>query len=160
MHLDTGTKYVVIDGQIVETDALRIAEKIHDYDHNLNLICADPDTASFSTAPFMVVCRNTDGSYYCVLEAWQLDDRILERLYNSDQRKSNVMDKLESAEARHRKLKEDRYKERVGDGLEMGITALKSGKSTYSFKNEDGEHVEMRDSSPINAVIDRAKKSF
>lgn len=160
MHLDTGNKYVVIDNQIVETDSLRIAQKIHDYDHNLNLICADPDTASFSTSPFMVVCRKPDGTYYCVLEAWTLDDRILERLHSADQRKSNVMDKILSMEERQRKLKEDRYKEQIGDGLDMGITALKSGKSTYSFKNAEGDHVDMRDSSPMQVVKNKGKKSF
>ena len=160
MYLDTGSKYVVIDGAIVETDALRIAEKIHQYDRNLNLICLSPDELSLTSAPFMVVCRKPDGSYYKVLESWTLDDRIIERLYASDQRKSNVMDTILNMEERQRKLAQDRYQERIGDGLDMGIAALKSEKSTFSFKNEEGDHVEMRDSSPLQVVKNRNKKSF
>ena len=108
----------------------------------------------------MVICRKPDGSYYKVLESWTLDDRIIERLYASDQRKSNVMDTILNMEERQRKLAQDRYQERIGDGLDMGIAALKSEKSTFSFKNEEGDHVDMRDSSPLQVVKNRNKKSF
>lgn len=158
MYLDVGKKYVLIDGALVETDALRIAEKVRDYDHNLQLICLMPDEGTLASEPYMVICRKPDGSYYKVLGAWELDDRILERLQRSDQRKFDQIKTLESMEAKQAKLKEDRYREIIDPILEMGKAALKSEKSSFSYRRDNGDLVQLNDDGPV--TVNKNKKSF
>ena len=67
-------RHVVVDGCIVERDALRIAEAIKDYDENLELLCFDG--TDLSKEPFVVACRRQDGTLYPVLRAWELNDLI------------------------------------------------------------------------------------
>ena len=44
--------FVIVDGQIVERDALNIAERINEYDDKLTLVCLDPSKAEINDAPF------------------------------------------------------------------------------------------------------------
>lgn len=153
-------EYIVVDGNIVERDAYRIVERIHEYDENLSVIVLDPETANLSDAPFLVVELKPDGTYQRVIEAWQLDERILERLWAADQRKFDSLETLAKLEMKKKKDTEDRYREAIGDGLEMAVAALKSEKSTFSFENKEGDLITLKDDSPNKPSVNNSKKSF
>ena len=59
--LDVGSEYINVDGNLVEADALRVAEAVRDYDENLCIICIDPNTSDINDAPFIVAQRCPDG---------------------------------------------------------------------------------------------------
>jgi len=93
IYFDPGHgQYVVLDGVIVERDALYIAEKINDYDPDLQLICLESEAlASIHDAPFLVIRDRGNGVFERVLEAWELDDRIIERLFTADCARNNPL---------------------------------------------------------------------
>lgn len=160
-YFDPGNgKFVAVDGCLVDRDCLHIAEKIQDYDPNLQLIALDPDDlhASFTSAPFMVIRHKGDGTYERVLEAWELDDRILERLWLADGTKNNQLDQLVSLEAVKKKEQDDANKEKMWQNHELFAGAMRNPKSSFSYKNEEGTLVTIKDNEGV--VKDKGRQSF
>lgn len=156
-----GKKHHLIDGMLVEDDALKIATAIKDYDPKLTLICADPTDpdVKFTSAPFMVVYETQPGIFEKVLEAWQLDDRILHRIWVSDYTKNDQLQIIEDMEARFKKEQEDALKEKQGDKIDMAVAALKNPKSSFSYHREEtGDLITVNDHGP--ATVNKGKKSF
>lgn len=135
-YYDPGTgNHVVLDGQVVERDALRIAETIRDYDPNLVLLCLDPERAEgISDEPFVIAERGKDGILRPVLRAWVLNDQILERLYNCDTHRHNVYNALVSSEERQRKVVQDRYQEKREEIKDV-VAHIATMKSRYTVKD-------------------------
>lgn len=144
--------FLVIDGHIVERDALRIAEKIADYDPALRLVCLDNEGfESVRDAPFMVVRDNGHGTVERVLEAWTLDDRIIERIWAADNSKHDILAKLVAEENRLKKDREDKEREEREANVELMAAAVTNKKSSFQFHNREGELVKIHD--------DRGKES-
>lgn len=135
---DPGTgRHVVVDGNIVERDALRIAEKIRDYDENLVLLCLNPERAEGITdEPFVVAERGVDGVLRPVLRAWVLDESLLERLYNSDTHKHNVFNGLVSLEEQQRRATEYKYQEQRGEIRDV-VQHIAGMKSKYTVRDSN-----------------------
>jgi len=148
-YYDPGTgDWLVVDGQIVERDALRIAEKIADYDPNLVLMCLTDDMADFSDAPFVLCERRPNGVLHKVFEAWQLDDRIIERIYAADQQRFDPLKKIESMEEKKKKEAESRYREKMDENLDILMTVVKHRKSTFTVENHQGDLVRVNEDGP------------
>lgn len=155
-----GKKHHLIDGVFVEDDALKIAQQIHDYDPKLTLICLDPNDpdVKFTSAPFMVIQEMPDGTYEKVLEAWELDARVLQRVWAADFTKANQLEAMDAMEARFKKEQEDQRREAIGAKTEMAIAAFKNPTSSFSFvKEETGDLVTIHDRGP--KTLNKAKKS-
>jgi hypothetical protein len=154
--MQTGTNWfdpgngnlLVVDGQIVERDALRIAEAIKDYDESL-----DPDLADVNEAPF-IVCerRKTDGALIRVMEAWELDERILERIYAADTQRSDVLLGLEKKEVQMRRDQQSRYQEKRDANKDLVESIVKNMKSKYTFE-KDGKKVTLYDDRPAESEV-------
>lgn len=140
MDLNIGLKEtIVVDGAIVEKDALRIAEAVEALDPNLKILCLDPATAGVNDAPFMVVELCTDGVWRRVFSAWELDQRILDRLHMADKFKGNdAMAMIEAAEARYRNAEHQRFEEQALERQDLVASIVRSKKSSFTFKNEEG----------------------
>jgi len=145
---DPNTGYVVIDGQIVEKDALRVAEELKKYDPNLEVICVDPAHSDINDAPF-IICEYVNGVFKRVFECWQLDDRVLDRIKFADTHKTDILAELDKTN----KVRYDRKQARFRDIMEANkdlvshVVAMK--KSRYSFKDRDtGEKVTIFDDRP------------
>lgn len=142
--------FLVIDGHIVERDALRIAEKIKEFDPNLELLCLDPDyIPDVNEAPF-VVCEYVNGVFKRVLEAWTLDDTILQRLQYA---RNFTIDELCKKVDDLKQVQYDRVKSKYKDAaaLRQDLTAhiVDNRTSRYSFKDEEtGEKVTIFDDRP------------
>ena len=156
--LNDGKQYIQLGNVLVEKDAMGIAQAIKDYDPDLDLICLDPNSAAFTSAPFMVVWRSPQGHYEKVLEAWELDRRILERLYVADQHKTDTLATIEQWEERNRKLSQSRYEEKLGDNNQLLEAAITNKKSSFTFDNEQGDRVKINDVGPVEK--NNNKKSF
>ena len=148
-YFDPGTgDFLVVDGNIVERDALRIAEAIKDYDENLELLCLTPENAMVNEAPFIVCERKHDGSLVRVLEAWELDDRILERIYNSDTRRRDVLSDLLRKESEIERQLNNRYQEKREANMDLVMHVAANKKSSYSFENDTGDKITFYDDKP------------
>lgn len=161
MDFDPGNgNFLVVDGQIVERDALHIAEKIQDYDPDLQLLCLDPDNlhAHVTDAPFVVVRRRDDGRYERVLEAWQLDDRIIERIWAADSARNNQLEQLIALENKKKKEKEDADREVMMQNHELFRAALANPKSEFSFENKEGDLVTISDTEGVKK--NKGRQSF
>lgn len=158
--LDDGKNYLEMGGVLVEQDALRVAQAIHDYDENLEVICLDPNNPNVkcTSAPFMVMQKMPNGTYQKVLEAWTLDDRIIERIWAADQHKNSQFQTLAQMEKAAREGAQKRYQEALDISHEITAAVLKSSQSSYSFKNKQGDKVKLSDFE--QPVINDAKKSF
>lgn len=158
---DPGTgNFLMVDGAIVERDALYIAEKLQDYDPDLVVLCLDPENlhAQFTDAPFVVCRRLPNGQYQRVLEAWKLDDTVLERVYLADSHRNNQLDLLVKMEEQKKREKEAADKAKMDENHLMLAAAIRNPKSTFTFKNDEGEKVTVHETEGVKK--DNGKKSF
>ena len=141
--------FLVVDGNIVERDALRVAEAIRDYDENLTLLCLNPERAEDITdEPFIVAEKGKDGVLRPVLRAWKLDDEILRRLYNSDTVRNDVFNALESAEETQRKRTAQRYQEWREEAQDI-VQHIAGMRSRYSVRDSNtGDLITFYDDRP------------
>lgn len=158
--LDDGKNYIDMGNCLVEADALRVVQAIRDYDENLEVICLNPSdpNVKITDAPFVVLQRMGNGTYQKVLEAWELDDRILERVWAADQHRNNQFQTLEQMEKAAREGSDKRYREALDMANEVALSIVASKASSYSFKNREGDKVKLHESE--RPTINDAKKSF
>jgi len=141
--------YAILAGQIVEKDALRIAEAIAEYDPNLYLLYVDPDhTDGLAEAPYMVAEKCKDGHMRPVLTAWELDNRLLERIRMADTQKFMTYDDLLKFEQKARDDTAARYKERRLETADK-VAHIMGIKSHYTVKDDQtGEIIHFYDDRP------------
>lgn len=133
--LDVGSEYVNVDGQLVERDALRIAEAIRDYDENLCIICVDPATSDINDAPFIIAQRCPDGVLRRVFECWELNNTVLERIEAADTTRHDIQAYIEFKNAEARKESRMRYQEKRLEIQDIGASLLKHRKSSFSYRD-------------------------
>lgn len=133
------------DGSLVESDVLRIAEKIAEYDDNLRLKYCPPSVADMTDAPYALFERCRDGIERLVFYIWELDDRILERIYLADNAHRNVMDEVEKANEKVKADIQRRYEEKVAEDADILKSFLNSPKGRWSFNQPDGTKITLDD---------------
>lgn len=142
--------FIAIDGHVVERDTLRIAEKIKEFDPNLEILCLDPDyIADVNEAPFVIV-EYVNGTFKRVMEAWTLDDQILHRLHFARNRTvEELTQKYEDLKKVQYDRQQSRYKEEKALKKDLVKHIVSDKHSSYSFKDEDtGEKVTIYDDRP------------
>lgn len=139
----------IADGVYVERDTLRIAEKIQEYDANLRLkYCANPE--SLSDAPYKLVELCPDGIERVVFDIWELDDRVIERLYAADTRYQDIQAMLEGTNAAAKADAKRRYKELQDEATDIAKSIVKSAKDTYKVQDPyTGNKLIIRENLPV-----------
>lgn len=140
---DAGNGYVVVEGQVVEKDALRVAEALKQYDPNLEVICRDPSQSEVNEAPF-IICEYVGGVFKRIFETWTLDDRVLDRIKMADSQKFDILtDLIKSNEVNYQR-RQQRFRDILDEKKDLvsHVAAMKRNK--YSFKDQQtGEKVTM-----------------
>jgi hypothetical protein len=158
-YYDPGTgPFVVIDGMLVERDALNIAERVSEYDPRLAIMCADPEKSGLNDAPFLLIWENNQGVWERVFEFWELDERVLERVWAADQQKFDGLARLESMEDQIRKQRESRYREVREENKEKMLAAVVNKSSSFSIHNDEGDLIKIHENAPRE--INKGKRSF
>ena len=148
MKLDTNRELIEVDGMLVESDALRVAEALKAYDPNLEIICVDPDKAEVNEAPFLI-CEYVNGVFKRIFETWSLDDRVLDRIKLSDTQSNDILLNIDKTNEVNYARKQARFKDILGQHNDLTLHIIKDKKSRYSFKDEEtGEKVTMFDDRP------------
>lgn len=122
----------------VEGDALRVAEKINEYDENLRVQFLERPE-KIDDAPYRVIETCKDGVDRVVLHAWKLDDTVLERIYNADNQKHDLDAIITGKNIKARANEQSRYEERVAEAHDIAAHVLKSPKQSYTVK--DGKNI-------------------
>lgn len=134
------------DGTLVERDVLNIVERIRDYDSNLRVKYVDPSRAKPGDAPYRIteVCR--DGLERVVFSVWELDERVLERLYAADTNKLDVLGIIDNSNLKAEMAAKQRYQESIDEAHDIVEHYLRSPKSTYTFvQPETGNLIKIDD---------------
>jgi hypothetical protein len=122
------------DGSYVEEDVLNIVEKIRAYDSNLSVKYCDPARADPSDPPYKVVELCPDGMERVVFGVWELNEKILERLYAADNSRTNVLVDIHGNNLIAKAQQERRYNEVCLEDQDVVSHLLKSPKGRYSFR--------------------------
>ena len=156
-NYDSGDgRFINVDGNLVEADALRIAEKLKEYDENLEVICLNPNAGhGLNEAPFIIAERRADGTLNKVFEAWALDDSVVERVVLADQRKFDPFARYDTMAQMQRKLKDDRYRETMNETKDLVEAVVRNNKNSFIYRNKEDDLVKIFDDRPaekINAI--------
>jgi hypothetical protein len=133
--MDIKEKLVEIaEGVYVEEDTLRIVEKIKEFDPRLR-VKYHGGKPEMGEAPYMITELCTDGVERIVFSVWQLDDRIIEKLHQSDSFKLDIQSQIDSENARVRKNVTQRYQELQQEAHEIAHAVTNSSKDTYKVED-------------------------
>jgi hypothetical protein len=149
-YYDPGTgDHVMVDGNIVERDALRIAEAIKDHDENLEVLCLDPNRAEgVSEEPFIIAERCKDGVMRPIFRCWQLDDTVLQRIQLADNNRFSTLKTIEESEAAFKADNERRYVEWRAEAKDI-VKHIAGMKSRYTVRDSNtGELLTFFDDRP------------
>lgn len=159
--LDVGSEYINVDGQMVEKDALRVAEALRDYDENLSIICIDPNVADINDAPFIIAQKCPDGVLRRVFECWELNNTVLERIEASDTTRNDIQSYIEYKNAESRKESRMRYQEKRWEIKDIGASLLKNKKSSFTYSDPTtGEKVTIHENKPSERGDNAKSRSF
>lgn len=135
------------ESTIVEHDVLNIIQKIMEYDHNLKVQYLEK-AAQLGDAPWRVIERCKDGEWRVLFYAWQMDERVLDRIRLAD---CHAVDILGAVDANNRSLRElegRRFRERMDEAKDIALHVVKSVKKhTYTVKTE-GKEIKFRGEFP------------
>lgn len=132
------------ESTVVERDVLNIIQRVMEYDPNLKVQYLER-AASAGDAPWRIIERCRDGEYRVIFYAWQMDERVLERIRSADCFSVDVMSGMESNNASLRQLEGRRFQEQMDEAKDIVEHILNSSKGRYTFKNPDGELVTIDD---------------
>lgn len=135
MSREESSPYIRVKGQLVERDPLRIAEKINEYDPNLRVQALEGQALKVGEPPFRLVEKGKDGFERVVFTFWQLDDRVLQRVYQADTQIIDVIAGLDIANLRAKQEQNYRFQQRKEEENEKVVAILQSPKSTYKVDN-------------------------
>lgn len=161
MKLNTGPELVEIDGMLVESDALRIAQAVKAYDENLEILCLDPARADgISDAPYVLVEKCTDGQYRRVADFWKLDESVMQTVEAADGQRHDLIAVINGKQERLKRERDRRYKdmrEEIKD-IVHGISGMKSKYTVHDPRT--GELLAFYDDRPAVRGNITDKKSF
>lgn len=144
--MDTKGRLIELsDGSYVDHDTLRIVEKIREYDPSLVVKYLNSELMdNIGDAPWAIFETCKDGIERLVFTTWELDDRVIERIYNADNQRHNIIAAINNNNENVRKHQKQRFEERSLELKDIVTHVFDSSKGRYSF-DLDGKHVEIDD---------------
>ena len=123
------------NGIIVEEDVLGIVKRIQQYDPNLTIQYCDPDKSEVYDAPYRIMEQCPDGIQRMVMEVWELDERVIQRLFASDTQRHNVLEGVDNRNAMVMAGIRQRYRDENAALSELVRDILNTPKDTYKATN-------------------------
>lgn len=124
----------MVNGVAVEEDVLRVAEAVHEYDPNLRVQFL-ADAAAIGDAPFRVIEKCRDGVERVAFYAWQLDGRLLDRIYAADCAARDLEAEITKKNRAAKDAINKRYREMEEEAHEISHAVLRSDKSKYTVRD-------------------------
>lgn len=140
-------------GILVEEDLYNVVRKLQDYDPNIRIKYLNPEArAEISDAPYAIFELCPDGIERLIFTVFELDDRILQRLYAADTTRHNILTNISTANEVAAQLRKRRYTERQQEVVDIMKKAFLSPKGKYSFEI-DGKHILLDDDPQRRAIV-------
>jgi hypothetical protein len=135
----------------IDDDLLGIVDEIHRLWPTLRVVYLDPEQHhDVCDAPFRIIELCHDGVERKVMDVWQLDRRVIDKLHQMD---SVDLDKLVADEnAKAKRLQQEKFKEAIAAANDVVAHALHDPRTTYSFRNSKGDLVKLDDSGPTKIL--------
>jgi hypothetical protein len=153
---DNATAQRLIDlgrGVRVEQDVLGIVEEIRRRFPVLDVQFLDPGRfEEITDAPYRIIEHCADGFDRVVFSTWQLDKRVLDRIHDADTLRGNILDRIDANNSHLRAGEKQRFQERLAEAADIAKHVLRA-RTTYSFKNTNGETVTLRDDEGITKRV-------
>jgi hypothetical protein len=141
------------DGMLIEEDTLKIVERIHEYDANLSVRYLNPAVRdSVGDAPYAIFERCTDGLDRLVFAVWQLDNTVLERIWQADSTKHDILKRMTDSNMKIDNNSRRKYQEEREEAHDITSHILNSPKGQYSIKNGDVK-ITVSDSVPTKIEV-------
>lgn len=129
------------EGHFLSQDHLRIAEIIKDYNPDLELAWIPPENrlVDDKELPFAVICRPPGGKPYVVFQLAEdeVDHRVLQRIFEADGTKNDVLASLEKKEAALKLIEMKKQMEAAEERREFAASVFKSPKSVYRHNGRE-----------------------
>jgi hypothetical protein len=136
-------------GVQVESDVLGIVEEIRRRFPVLDVQFLDPQRfEELTDAPYRIIEHCADGFDRVVFTTWTLDRRVIDRIHEADTLRGSILDRIDANNNHLRKGEKQRFQERLAEAHDIAVHALKA-RTTYSFKNSEGEKITLRDDEGI-----------
>lgn len=129
-------------GRFINEKHERIAAIIRDYDPELELAWIPPEHRDATdTQPFCIIHNQPDGKRQPI-SFWredQIDERILEHIFENDFKKHNpqdIFDRMEAQKLAQQLLREKQIEEEAAERWEFGKSLLKSPLHSYKHNGK------------------------
>ena len=132
------------EGVLVEEDTLDVIRRIMEYDENLRVKYLRPDSSDITDAPYAIFEVCPDGIERLVFTVWELDQRVLERLYLADTQKHDIIARIEGANQRARADQQRRFRESMEEAADIAAHVIRSPKTEYTIP-ANRENVEQKE---------------
>lgn len=126
----------MVEGVLVEGDALHIAERIHEYDPNLTLQYLE-QAANVNEPPFRVIEHCRDGVDRVAFTAWELDERLLQRIYAGDNARHDLDRIITEANRKAKDAQKAKQRDSRLEAQDITQHVIKSPRVRYSVKLND-----------------------
>lgn len=156
--MSTGRLIQMASGVLVEEDVLNVIKKLQEYDPNIRVKYLNPEARQeVSDAPYAIFELCPDGLERLIFSTWELDDRVLQRLYAADNVKNNILQNITDNNAAIKEAQTQRYREKSLEVVDVMKHAFMSPKGQYSFEI-DGKKIEITDDPNRKAKITPVKE--
>jgi len=138
-------KALTNNGEVVQVDddVMGIVSEIRDRWPELTVQYLDPDRfAEITDTPYRIVEVDTG---YCVLGVWQLDRRVIDQLSLRDLSRRELDELFKKEDEQVKKDKQAVGAEVRAEKRDVLEHIFRSPKGSYSFKNDEGETVTVKD---------------
>lgn len=131
------------DGTLAEVpgDMFRIVEEIHFRWPNLRVLYLNPERAGVLDAPYKIMEMTQTGPMF-VMDVWELDQRVVEKLHMINGANVDVQKELEKFNAVVKAAEDKRKEDELADSSDKLATAIKhfdKGKLTFKYTNDRGQ---------------------
>lgn len=135
------------DGSVAEIpgDMFRVVEEIQFRWPNLRVLYLNPERAGVMDAPYKIVEMTKNGPMF-VMDVWELDQRVIERLHLANGANVDVEKVIEKHNAKLKAEKERKAKEELADSSDKLATIIKhfdKGKMDFKYVNDHGQKREI-----------------
>lgn len=145
------------EGVYVEDDVLGVVQRIQEYDPNLRVQYLAGRGHNLGDAPYRIMEICPDNVERMVMSVWELDERVLQRLFAADTQKQNIMKNLDTVNENIREGMKRRFRdETLAEAHDKTVGILRSPKTSYTVPNDDGTNTVFHSHEP--AKTEKPKK--
>ena len=138
------------EGVLIEEDTLHVIRQIMEYDENLRVKYLRPGVGNITDAPYAIFEVCPDGLERLVFTVWELDGRVMERLYQADTQKHNILARLDHVNGQARREQRRRFREMMDEAADITKHVIKSPKTEYTIP-ANRKNVEQREVTVIHS---------